>query len=308
MARGTILGLVDEVAGQPRALEEFMRTEVPRAARGSVFVGAGDSYAAALVGFYASKGMCIALDPYSLASSPEIARGLDVSLISVSGRTASNLMAARRVRRVAKSITAVTADEGSPLARAADEVVRLPMTYSPRTSGMLSFSLSSLAVLKILGVEGHCDFGKALKDAKGNRGRLQWGKGTTYFLGNSLAYPAALYAAAKTYELLGSRAHAELLEEFSHLELFSLARTDAVNVFSCFDPSGLAGKLKGALTAGGYEARTVPGRGATDVERLFHCVFVVQLSVLDRALKSGLSKPVFLAGGERLGVSDAMIY
>ncbi len=300
--------LRNELEKQPETLERFAKSRLPRAPKGSIFIGAGDSYAAALAAFHASRGRCIALDPYNLAIAPEIAEGLEVFIISVSGRTTSNVVAAKRVMRLARRTTALTAVADSELASLADRVVRLPMAYVPRTVGMLSFSLSLLAVLGMTGVEVDCDFRAALKRAKEERGTISYGKGTSYFLGNSLAYPAALYAAAKTYEVLGAKAHAELLEEFSHLELFALKKSDAVNVFSCFDPSGMAVKLRKALTERGYESHVVPSRGKSDIERLFHSVFVAQLSVLEQAMKSGLSKPRFLLDSGRLRMSDAMIY
>lgn len=303
-----IRALVAEVDRQSDILARFSRSKLPRASNGSIFVGAGDSYAAAIAGFYWSSGRCIALDPYTLASSPEIAEELEVYFISVSGRTASNVSAAKRVKQIAKRITVLTAEDESPLARLAERVVRLPMAYVPRSSGMLSFSLSLLAVLSMVGGSTSIDFRRAFINAKKDRGRMTSGKGTTYFLGNSLAYPAALYAAAKTYELLGSKAHAELLEEFSHLELFSLGKKDMVNAFSCFDPAGMAAKLTSTLREEGYQSGCVPSRGESDLERLFHSVFVAQLSVLDQATKLGLSEPRFLATGDRLRTSDSMIY
>ncbi len=300
--------LNEEVKGQPSVLERFSRKKVARARSGSIFVGAGDSYAAAMAGFYASGGQCIALDPYSLASAPELAKGVDVFLISVSGRTSANLAAVARVRRVASRMTAITAVRSSPLGEQVGDVVELPMSYAPRTPGILSFSLSLLAVLKIAGgvVEGDFPgaFAAALKDSPG----VAWGRGVTYFLGNLLAYPAALYAAAKTYEILGARAQPELLEEFSHLELFSLRRSDVVNVFSCFDPSGTSAKLSRVLKHGGYETRLVADRGRSDLDSLFHAVFLTQLSMVTRAKQLGLSGPRFLAAGKKLRASDRMIY
>ncbi len=299
--------LMDEVKRQPEALQKFSRSGLPKASPGSIFVGAGDSYAAAMAGFYASGGRCVALDPYSLASAPELAEGVDVFIISVSGRTSANLKAATKVRSLARGTTAITAVGGSPLGERVDEVVVLPMRYVARSPGVLSFSLSLLAVLKIAGEFAECDFrssfAAALKDRK-----AAWGKGTTYFLGNLLGHPAALYAAAKTYEILGARAQPELLEEFSHLELFSMTKSDAVNVFSSFDPSGTSARLGRVLKRQGYEVNVLPSRGETDAEMLFHAVFVSQLSVVARAKELGLSRPRFLASGGKLDASDRMIY
>jgi fructoselysine-6-P-deglycase FrlB-like protein len=303
-----IESLLAEVERQPAALSTLARSKVRRAARGSLFVGAGDSYAAAMAGFFASGGRCIAMDPYTLASAPEIAAGLEVYFISVSGRTASNVAAAGKLRGVAAKTTAITAVEDSPLARRVDRVNPLPMTYAPRRAGMMSFSLSLLAVLKLVGRNDESDFRRALRQAKKDARSLAFGGGTTYFLGNSAGYAAALYASAKAYEVLGVKAHAELLEEFSHLEMFSLTKGDHVDAFSCFDPSGMAGKLAAALARSGYSSSVIPSRGKTFVERLFHSVFVGQLSVLQAASMEGLREPRFLSSGGRLQASDSMIY
>ena len=308
MALGKIRAISAEVREGQRTLRSFSEKEMPLAPRGSIFVGAGDSYAAALAGFYASGGRCIALDPGTLAGAPEFAEGVEVFFISVSGRTASNIAAASRIAKFAKRTTTITTDPASPLAEITRRVVRLPMEYVPKTPGMLSFSLSLLAVMNLVGEAGRCDFQELFRDALQDRGSISSGGGTTYFLGNGLAHAVALYAAAKDYEFLGSKAHAELIEEFSHLELFSLGRKDSVNIFSSFDPSEMAPRLARALKAAGYQARVVPSRGGTKIGQLFHDVFLVQLAVLGRASAAGLVEPRFLSSGERLRTSDSMIY
>jgi len=308
MAGDRMRAFAREVERQPGSLLKFSKSSFPKARRGSIFVGAGDSYSAAMAGFYASGGSCVAVDPYHLASTPEIAKGADVFLISVSGRTASNLAAARKVRTLARRTTAITSDERSGLAGLVNEVVRLPMRYSPRTPGLLSYSLSLLAVLNISGREGKCDFEGAFRAARRDEGNIRWGEGTTYFLANSLAYPVAMYAAAKTYEFIGVKAHPQLLEEFSHLELFSLGPSDVVNIFSGFDPLRTSSRLAKTLSHQGYESHTLPSRGGSRTEQLFHAVFACQLSVLRRAGELKLSKPNFLTDAGRLAVSDSMIY
>ncbi|HXW95439.1 MAG TPA: SIS domain-containing protein [Nitrososphaerales archaeon] len=308
MARNPMRTFAREVESQPGILLKFSKSNFPKARRGSIFVGAGDSYSAALAGFHASNGWCIAVDPYHLASSPDVARGKDVFLISVSGRTASNLAAARKVRNLARRTVAITSNKGSRLAGLVDQVVGLPVGYLPRTPGLLSYSLSLLAVLSIAGCRDKCDFEGALRAARKDEGKIRWGGGTTFFLGNSLAYPVAMYAAAKTYEFIGARAQPQLLEEFSHLELFSLGPSDVVNVFSAFDPLGASGRLANALAHQGYESHKVPSGRGSRTERLFHAVFASQLSVLRRAGELRLSEPNFLGAADKLTVSDSMIY
>jgi fructoselysine-6-P-deglycase FrlB-like protein len=296
-----------EAEREPRELSKFAKVSLPKPPRGSIFVGAGDSYAAALAGFYASGGRCIALDPYALASEPEAADGAEVFFVSVSGTTSSNVLASAKVRGRAKRTVAITAVGGSPLAKSTDATVLLPFEYVPRTSGLLSFALSGLAVLKMVGAVGRCDFQRMFDEAKVDRVRLELAKGTTYFLGNSLAHAAAIYSSAKVYEILGARAHAEALEEFSHMELFSLRRSDVVTVFSAFDPAGLSKRLRGSLAKEGFRSTAVPERGRSAAESFFHSVFVAQLWCLAEARRKGLTKPRFL-GAKGLRVSDSMIY
>ncbi|MDG6917071.1 MAG: SIS domain-containing protein [Nitrososphaerota archaeon] len=300
--------ILAEIDGQVRVLDAFAGDELPKAPAGSVFVGAGDSYAAALVGFYASGGKCLAVDPYSLASDPRIARGKDVFFISASGRTASNVYAAKAVKSEARSTAALTADEGSPLVEQVSKTFKIPMRYVPKAPGILSFSLSALAVLFMVGGSLPCDFARALRAAKEENIEFSLGRGVTYLLGNSLAYPASIYAAAKVYELLGACAHSELLEEFSHLELFSLRKGDAVNVFGHFDGSGVSTKLATALRNNGYVAHVAPAWGRTGTELFFHCVFLAQLWSVGQARMAGLQRPRFMNRGKQLRISDMMIY
>ena len=306
--RDGIAALKEETERQPEALKRFDRSDFATASNGSIFVGAGDSFAAALAAFYASNGHCLALDPYSLAGAPEAARGVHVYMVSVSGSTSANVLAAKKVRGLASGITAITARRESRLASLTDDVVELPMTYVPRSSGILSFSLSLLAALRLVGRKDPVDFESALTHAERDSRKVAPGRGTTYILGNSLAFPAAMYAAAKTYEIVGARAQAELLEEFSHMELFSLSKTDSVNMFSCFDPEGASAKLHRSLSENGYRSHLVPCTGESEVERLFHCVFVAQLAAVEWGRRAGLKRPSFLTAGARLRVSDAMIY
>lgn len=79
MTHALLEHLSGEVARQPSALREFSGSRIARAPKDSLFVGAGDSYAAALAAFYLSQGRCIALDPYALVASPGIAAGRERS-------------------------------------------------------------------------------------------------------------------------------------------------------------------------------------------------------------------------------------
>jgi len=117
---------IREVREQPSKLRSFLSVPVVRATSGSIFVGAGDSYAAALATFYLSGGKYLAFDPYAIFTIPSAAAGRDVFFISVSGRTSSNISAARKLRGVARRRIAITANQDGPLAEEVDDIILLP--------------------------------------------------------------------------------------------------------------------------------------------------------------------------------------
>lgn len=281
---------------------------LPKSSKGALFVGAGDSYAVAMAAFYFSRGGAVALDPYALASFPEFAVGREVYFVSVSGRTSSNVLAAARVRSIAKETIAITADGQSRLARATTRTVEVPFVVTPRSPGLLSFCLTLLAVLKLVGAGFNGDLRKAMHYAEKDSEDVSFGRGTTYFLGNGPAYAASLYAAAKVYEVLGRKAQAQQIEEFSHMELFSLKKSDSTNAFACFDPARIGRKFTREASRRGFDSRLIASRGRQEVERLFHSVFVAQLAVLRRARSEGIRGPRFLYEADKLGMSDSMIY
>jgi len=281
---------------------------LPKAREGSLFVGAGDSYGAAMAVFYLSGAKQVAVDPYVLASVPEIAAGREVFFISVSGKTSSNVIAARRTHGIALKRTTITANEQSPLVKATDDIVPIPYRLVPRTPGTLSFTLSLLASLRIALGRIDSDYISAFEQAKSDAGRIAFARGTTYFLGNGPAHSAAFYASAKVYEFLGASSHSELLEEFSHMELFSLAKNDVVNIFSAFDSLRIGAKLQKSLAHKGFASSLIPSNGRTGTDQLFHSIFLTQFAVIEKAKLKGLQKPAFLVSKGRLEVSDALIY
>ena len=81
-----------------------------------------------------------------------------------------------------------------------------------------------------------------------------------------------------------------------------------MNIFSAFDPEGMARKLRSALSRERYASATVPPRGSSAAELFLHCVFVAQLWCLAESGRAGLGRPRFLTGAGRLRASDSMIY
>ena len=307
---GSILtATMREVGEQPSKLRSFLSVPVERATSGSIFVGAGDSYAAALTTFYLSGGKYLAFDPYAIFTIPSAAAGRDVFFISVSGRTSSNVSAARKLRGLARRRIAITANQDGPLAEEVDDVILLPHESRARVAGTLSFTLALLASMKVALGEFSCNFSRAYSAAKVAQKKAAISDhGTTYILGNNAVHAIAVYGAAKVYEILGYRAYAEQLEEFSHMELFSLKASDSVIIFSAFDPARIGARLHAALRSRGYVASLLDPHSSNTAETIFYYAFLSQLAPLAKAQARGLSEPYLVGARKKLQVSDSMIY
>ncbi len=309
--RATLDSVFKEFKEQPSLLRSFRRSapwSELEDARDPILVGAGDSYAASLCPSFMVGPRIAALDPYSLSEAVGWARRRPVYIISISGETISNIELARALRGVASRTTAITCNPTSRLAHAVDAVVELPFKPQAKSPGLATFTLSLAAALKVCGLESDCDFGLVLSRAvaESKRIRIASGRNVTYFASNNEAYAASIYGVAKIYELLGSRAQASLIEEFSHMPLFSLSTSDSVNVIE--SAAGHKGvRLHKKLEGRGFASSLISPKGNT-VERLYLLVFAMQMAAISAARKKGLDAPYFLSATKKLRISDEMIY
>lgn len=307
-ASSVLSALESELKEEPTLLSKAVRDKTETLAPGSILVGAGDSYAAALCASFLSPSDARVSDPYELIASPRLARGRTVVLLSVSGRTRSNVAAARSVKGIAGERICITANEGSPLARETDRTILLPFDYRPRSPGMASFALSLACTAKLLSVNLGLDFARARSSGKRVSRGLKFSRtGSTFFLGNRALYGVSVYAAAKLYEFFGAAAHYQRLEEFSHMELFSLKVGDAVNIYDGFDPLRMGRRLAKSLKSAGYETFLASTRLA-GVESVFTAVFATQFAVLRWVQATKIKRPYLLDARKKLAISDAMIY
>lgn len=300
--------LESEVREEPSLLERSKSVSVTPLPSGSILVGAGDSYAAALCASYLSTTNCVVLDPYELIARPRLARERSVVLISVSGRTRANLAAARAVKGIAGERVGVTSNEDSPLAREVDRPILLPFDYRPRSPGMASFTLSLAYAARLLSVRLGLDFRGAYSAGRRISRRLGFARnGCTFFLGNRALYAVSMFGEAKLFEFFGAKAQCQRLEEFSHMELFSLGVRDAVNVYDGFDPLRIGKALTSSLKAAGYEAFLAP-TGRAGVASVFNAVFATQFAVLRWVRETRIRRPYIVGAKEKLMMSDSMIY
>jgi fructoselysine-6-P-deglycase FrlB-like protein len=310
-SEATIASVTREFKAQPSLLSSFQGSATwSELEEGGdpIFVGAGDSYAASLCASFLAGPRVLALDPYSLTEAISWATGRPVYIVSVSGETRSNIELARALKGVAKLTVAVTCNPKSRLAAEADRVVGLPFKPSGKAPGIATFALALGAVLKVCGLQSGCDFEEVLSRATAlaKRIRIASGRNLTHFAGNNEAYAASVYGVAKIYEMLGGRAQASLLEEFSHMPLFSLSTSDRVNVVE--SPGGEKGRqLHESLTKGGFSSSLMRLEG-DPVERLYLLVFSMQRAAIDAARREGLESPYFLGAKKKMRISDEMIY
>jgi len=112
----------EEISNQtidlPRFASQLREKHIPKLEHSSlVFTGSGDSYAAAVFAQELSHGEANASDPYELLTNIQRVRGKNLVIVSVSGRTRTNIKLARNAMGIAAKKIAITANPESPLAR-----------------------------------------------------------------------------------------------------------------------------------------------------------------------------------------------
>src|SRR5438093_9000192 len=228
----SIKAMKEEIRNQEPDLPRFIseiRVKGPLTIERSalVFAGSGDSYAAAVFAQELSQGESAASDPYELMTNTRRIRGKTLVLISVSGRTKTNVVLARKAKRMAKETIALTANPKSPLAKECDQTFQLKYRAAGiLTSGTVSFTTSLLACASLLGsLPRTVKIKTALTDA------VRWAANpkeaserSFLFTGSGVNYALDLYGAAKINVLLGAKAEAVYPEQLGHAKLFTIAK------------------------------------------------------------------------------------
>ena len=266
--------------------------------RRAVFTGSGDSLAAAMLAEAFSDYKVRALDPREIGRNPTIVAGRSLYVVSVSGRTVANVRLARTHGAVA-----ITAVPDSALARAARRTILLSFPNSDTlTAGSISFLNSALVCMSLVRPisprNAHHILERARRDAAG----APYGD-RTYFVGNQHTFPVAMYAAAKTYEILGADAHYARTEQFAHMELFSAKPGDVV-VF--FDGKEQVRETADALEGQGISCCVVEPRLEDPISDTIYYTFYAQALPLNRT--GGRDEVHFMDADALRGISDAVIY
>ena len=278
--------------------------------KNSLFSGSGDSLVSAMLAESFSEGMVRTMDPLDLYKNKHIAKSKNVFFVSISGNTITNI----KVAKIAKKATAITAQPQSRLAKASDDVILLSAPNSGVfTAGSISFlesALTCISLVKKISIPKNSDvlFSAAKKDAKKTASIIkESGSGAKiYILGNFLTFPLAMYCAAKFYEILGSDAHYCRIEQFSHMELFSAKKGDAVIIFEQKNSHNI--QLVKNLRKAGIKVIHPSITNSGKISQILYYIFFSQFVGLFSAQKRSKKECHFVTAKKIRDVSNKMIY
>lgn len=269
-----------------------------------VFTGAGDSFAAAMIAEHASSNKIRAIDPMNICSNPLIVKNRILYALSISGNTRANVEAAKVAKRRAKKTIAITANRESKLAKVCDEVIELRFRNSGMlTAGSIGFTTSMLACLSLIRNVKVSNV-KQLFDSAESDANIKL-NGHIYILGSGTTYPLAMYGCAKMYEVLGIKAQYAMLEQFCHMELFSIKENDTILILSEGDK---AEELAAKLVDDGYNALVFGPKGKTLEEKLLYYSILLQLIVLYNTKRLKLNECYFITNDRLRKTSSSLIY
>jgi fructoselysine-6-P-deglycase FrlB-like protein len=284
-----------------------------------LFIGSGDSYVAALVARYASDYKAVCCNPTEIAFNQEIIKRncfRRVYIISVSGNTQSNIVAAKIFRKHNVPTTAITAKSYSELARNCDDVITLRYkTTGMTTSGTISFMSSMLCCLSLASKTG--DLGQVrriyiqtCKEVQNLIDRSQKRASSYIFLADGILFPVAVYGTLKINEVFGLKSFAYATEEFCHSPLFSLKTKDKIIIFANKNYNlRHSEELNDRLTRLGFSSAHVLYLDRVSLtELLLRSTMVIQLFVIKQALQKGVKECFFLRDKSLLRLSSDLIY
>ena len=268
----------------------------------TIFCGSGDSLAAALLAEAFSNLRVRAADPLDLIKNKQITKLHTVFLISISGKTVSNI----KVAKLARKSIAITSNPKSKLAKACVKTIQLKFPNSDVfTGGSLSFLQSALTCISLVTnftmPNNEQIFKKAIIEAK----KVKFTK-RVFLLGNLHTYPLAMYGAAKFYELLGFDAHYERIEQFSHMGLFSIKKGDTVILLEEKNPHTVQ-LVKNLKKLGLRVFQPIIGTSNKLSQFLFYTFFTQMVPLLEAKRKKKIDCH-FVTSKNLRQVSDNMIY
>ena len=286
-------------------VQDLQKQNLPQPDKNCLFVGSGDSYVAGLAAQYFSGSRALCCYPTDIIQDPSVAEGRNVYVVSITGSTLANILAARVAKRKGARTTAITARPASPLARACDRTIELKYrSVGVATAGTISFTSSMLACISLAAKIRLPDLGKIYRQAanQAENAARKIHKGSYFILGDGMLYPVAIYGTLKFNEVFGARAVPYPTEEFCHSPLFSVKKSDQVIVMGIGDK-----QLSRRLVKEGFSSVHADFKIA-DIGLLLQSTFFMQLLVLKLAQRRGLASCYFLKNKKLLRASSDFIY
>jgi fructoselysine-6-P-deglycase FrlB-like protein len=290
-------------------VQDLQKLDLPSLVNDCLFAGSGDSYVAGLAAQYFSGSHAICCYPIDIIKNPLLVKGRNLFIISISGNTKANILAAKIARKHrVNNTTAITARPLSRLAKACGQTIELKYRSTGiKSAGTISFTVSMIECISLVAkLRLPADIGKIYSQAEKHAMKVISeidGKSDSYFiLGNGQLYPIAMYGALKFNEVIGARAVAYPAEEFCHSPLFSIKETDQVIMIG--DDSR---KMSKRLNRDGFSSVHV-GFKSIGIELLLRSTFFIQFLVLKLAQKNGLTSCSFLTNKKLLRLSSDFIY
>jgi fructoselysine-6-P-deglycase FrlB-like protein len=271
-----------------------------------LFTGSGDSYLAALEVQYLSQYRSICCHPMDIVTNPNLAKDRSaVVLISVSGRTRANILAAQAARRADTTTIALTSSPESRLAKTCDKTIQLNYkSCGITTSGTISFTASLVACLSLGGYATRLPLladiynkalGKAMEVAD-----VMPRPCSCIVLASGMFFPVASYMALKFNEVFGARAYAYDTDEFCHSPIFGTTKSDQLIILgqssktSKTSTNNIPKELESTFSCTFVECRSSSDPNPDPLESLLSGIFTVQLVILSLAKKYRLNECYFL--------------
>ncbi|MGH1521972.1 MAG: sugar isomerase [Nitrosopumilus sp.] len=265
------------------------------------FSGSGDSLVSSMLAESFSSGRVRAMDPLDLYKNIDLVKSKSVYFVSISGNTITNIKTASNT----KNSVAITSQQCSKLADVSDSVILLTAPNSGIfTAGSISFLESALTCISLVTKINLPEPSKLFLKAKNNAKNTLLTK-RIFVLGNFYTFPLAMYCAAKFYEVLGYDVHYSKLEQFSHMELFSIKKDDTVIIFE--EKNAHNTQLGKNLKKIGINV-IHPSIPTNKISQMLYCTFFSQLIVLFEARKKQQKECYFVTAKKIRDVSNKMIY
>jgi glutamine---fructose-6-phosphate transaminase (isomerizing) len=311
-------------------VEDLPKLSLPKQANVDecLIMGSGDSYVAALITQYVSDYRAACCTPVEVSINPKIVRNRRLYIVSVSGNTRSNILAAKKSRKLNVPTTAITARPESELAKNCDQIIELHYrsTGIP-TSGTISFTSNVLCCLSLAGKMDNLDRLKGIYSQTRNEVEDTFtcdkDAPSCIFLAEGILFPVAIYAALKMNEVFGQRSFAYHFEEFCHSPMFSIKRDDKIVILGNgnedYDFGSLEKKFNKTLRKMGYnciyfDCATNINNNNNKIEQmsltetLIKSIMIVQLYVVKLAERRQMKNCYFLDNKDLLRLSSAFIY